>query len=858
MWLFSNKESASSLSAVGSLGLNFTNDPLPGFALATSDSTRVPTIDGPYRLEWRIRQAHNKKKNNEEVSLLSLNLTSTLSSMDMESVQESVRQTVKWMKTLRHPNILNWIAGTDTTGPKVPNEYHIVTERVVPLRDYLRLKADTGNFNFISSWGIHQISRALAFLNDDAKISHNATRLDAVFVTSSGEWKLGALDFAGPVDSPPPAIRATASFVHMNQTGGAPLIQIIALFRARLWTSIDPYLPPDNRLVDSWGLGCLIWEIFNPECVLRERSQLTAPSSLERLPKSLVPEYRRLVATNAGRGAKRRSTVAQFLVQSRDADKAGFFANEYVDTLLFLEEIQLKDALEKSRFLASLAEQVSNFPDDVCRHKILPHLLNGLRYGSAGIEALIPVLRLIPLLSNAEFETDVLPCLVKLFTSPERATRVRLLEQLPNFVANLPAKAVETQIFVPVCTGFSDANPVVRETTVRAMIHLAPKLSSKLLNDTLLRYLIGVQTKDDQGGIRTNATVCLAKLAPIFSVQVRQGLLLNAFLRATRDSFIPSRKAALAALFATQEFYKTDQLAGKLLPCLSFLTLDSDKSIRDETFRTVRNILDRLEQISEHPSSDDTTTQEASAGNMSTAKPSASRAAAAALGSLAWSALSFSSRLISSTASQSHDPQTTPKSDLAGSTGNSTTPAILSTKSSSETRSPNETEKHEHKPVETITKPMSLNTTSTKFDDLFEPGYDGANHGQDGWGTEADDGWRSLELDEPSDRARTARYTSSSTASYDWDQRPPTKPSTNLDWDGDAFFDQLTSDRPQSKTKSNVHRTTATVNSAAEPLRTKTGAGRSSKLTNRTKESAATIPANVRPRTEEDDSWGNW
>ncbi|KAF7234806.1 hypothetical protein EG68_11358 [Paragonimus skrjabini miyazakii] len=513
---------------------------------------------------------------------------------------------------------------------------------------------------------------------------------------------------------------------------------------------------------------------------------------------------------------------------------------------------------EKSRFLASLAEQVSNFPDDVCRHKILPHLLNGLRYGSAGIEALIPVLRLIPLLSNSEFETDVLPCLVKLFTSPERATRVRLLEQLPNFVANLPAKAVETQIFVPVCTGFSDANPVVRETTVRAMIHLAPKLSSKLLNDTLLRYLISVQTKDDQGGIRTNATVCLAKLAPIFSVQVRQGLLLNAFLRATRDSFVPSRKAALAALSATQDFYKTDQLAGKLLPCLSFLTLDSDKSIRDETFRTVRNILDRLEQISEHPSSDDTTTQETSTGNMSTSKPSASRAAAAALGSLAWSALSFSSRLISSTASQLHDPQTAPRSDLAGSTENPTSTPIPPTKPSSETRSSNETDKHEPKPVKTITKPMSLNTTSTKFDDLFEPGYESANHGQDGWGTEADNGWRSLELYEPSDRTRAVGHTTSSTASYDWDQRPLTKPSTNLDWDGDAFFDQLTSDCPQSKTKSNIHRTTSTVNSAVEPLRTKTGASRSSKLTSRTKESVATIPAKVRSRTEEDDGWGNW
>ncbi|KAF8569352.1 N terminal kinase protein like [Paragonimus westermani] len=840
MWLFSNKESASSLSTVGTLGLNFTNDPLPGFALVASDSTRVLAIDGPYRLEWRIRQAYNKRKNNEEVSLFSLNPTSAPSSMDMESIQESVRQTVKWMKTLRHPNILNWIAGTDLTGSKVPSEYHIATERVVPLRDYLRLKADTGNFHFISSWGIHQISRALAFLNDDAKISHNATRLDAVFVTSSGEWKLGGLDFAGPVNSPPPAIRATAAFVHMDQTGS------------------DPYLPPDNRLVDSWGLGCLIWEIFNPECVLRERAQLTAPSSLERLPKSLVPEYRRLLAPNVGRGAKRRSTVTQFLVQSRDADKGGFFANEYVDTLLFLEEIQLKDTLEKSRFLASLAEQVSNFPDDVCRHKILPHLLNGLRYGSAGIEALIPVLRLIPLVSNSEFETDVLPCLVKLFTSPERATRVRLLEQLPNFVANLPPKAVETQIFVPVCTGFSDANPVVRETTVRAMIHLAPKLSGKLLNDTLLRYLIGVQTKDDQGGIRTNATVCLAKLAPIFSLQARQGLLLNAFLRATRDPFAPSRKAALAALSATQEFYKTDQLAGKLLPCLSFLTLDSDRSIREETFRTIRNILDRLEQISEHPSADDATTQESSSANISAAKPSASRAAAAALGNLAWSALSFSSRLISSTASQSNDPQTAQKSDLAGSTENSTLLPMPSTKPSSETQPLNVTDKHEHKPVKTTTKPMSLNTTSTKFDDLLEPGYSSVNHDQDGWGTEADDGWRSLELDEPSDRTRTPGRTNSSTASYDWDQGPRIKAPTKLDWDGDAFFDNLTSDRSQSKTKSNIQRTTATLSNATEPSRAKTAASRPSKPTNRMRESAATIPTKVRSHAEEDDGWGNW
>lgn len=140
-----------------------------------------------------------------------------------------------------------------------------------------------------------------------------------------------------------------------------------------------------------------------------------------------------------------------------------------------------------------MSEQISNFPDDVCRHKVLPHLLNDLRYGSAGIDALIPVLRIIPLLTDSEFEATVLPGLVQLFASPERATRVRLLEQLPSFVQNLPSKVVESQIFPPVSAGFSDANPLVREATVRAMIHLAPKLTGKLLNETLPRHIISLQ-----------------------------------------------------------------------------------------------------------------------------------------------------------------------------------------------------------------------------------------------------------------------------------------------------------------------------------------------------------------------------
>lgn len=85
--------------------------------------------------------------------------------------------------------------------------------------------------------------------------------------------------------------------------------------------------------------------------------------------------------------------------------------------------------------------------------------------------------------------------LVRLFAAPDRATRVRLLDQLPRFVEKLPRGVVETQVFPPVAAGFSDANPLVRETTIRAMVHLAPTLTSKTLNDTLIRHLTNLQVR---------------------------------------------------------------------------------------------------------------------------------------------------------------------------------------------------------------------------------------------------------------------------------------------------------------------------------------------------------------------------
>eukprot|EP00108_Taenia_solium_P003497 TsM_001130600 transcript=TsM_001130600 gene=TsM_001130600 len=619
MWIFSSKSSdgTASASTLGSvLGSHGSDDPLASYTLLPPSAEEL--LPGPFDIHWLRQSAVAQRKPGDRVTVFScLRLLP-----DSSAATTVLSQTVKRMKTLRHPNILNWLAGTEQL--KVP--FHIITEEVHPLLEYIREQADSSsNFAFLASWGIYQVTRALGFLNDDCHLSHNAVCAAAVYVNRSSEWKLGRLDYV----------------TSLSEAGE----QKLKIPRPAA------YCAPNGHCIDAWGLACLIWEIFNPE-PLTEASQLGAKASLERLPRPLVAPYRRLLATQTPMVVSRaRSPFNAFL-------KVGFFRNDYIDTLLFLEEIQLKDKEEKTQFLGKLGERaVGLFPDDICRYKVLPHLVNSLRFGSAGVEALVPVLELAHLLPSEDFEVVVVPGLVRLFAAPDRATRVRLLDQLPRFVDKLPRPLVETQIFGPVSAGFTDVNPLVREATIRAMVHLAPCLPSRILNDNLVRHLTTLEFKDDQGGIRTNATICLAKLASHLDPGVRRGPLLNALLRATRDPFPPSRQAAVTGLAACQAFFSAQELAGKVIPCLSFVAVDTEKEIRDTALKALRGMVERLEKASEDPSVGDADTSvlgghAASSGAAAVAAAGGKiTTAGATIGNWALTALStISSRLISSSA----------------------------------------------------------------------------------------------------------------------------------------------------------------------------------------------------------------
>jgi SCY1-like protein 1 len=125
----------------------------------------------------------------------------------------------------------------------------------------------------------------------------------------------------------------------------------------------------------------------------------------------------------------------------------GFFKNKFVDTLLFLDEFQLKDSAEKQTFFKSLQDNLTLFPDDIAKNKILPKLIETYDFGDAGSHILIPMFKLGRLLDEDEYQARIVPSLIKLFSSPDRSTRVKLLERIDEFAPHLKPQVLNDKIY---------------------------------------------------------------------------------------------------------------------------------------------------------------------------------------------------------------------------------------------------------------------------------------------------------------------------------------------------------------------------------------------------------------------------
>uniref|UniRef100_A0A8D2BAT4 N-terminal kinase-like protein n=1 Tax=Sciurus vulgaris TaxID=55149 RepID=A0A8D2BAT4_SCIVU len=447
-------------------------------------------------------------------------------------------------------------------GLEVPKVLHVVTEAVTPLGMYLKARL---------SWGLHQIVKALSFLVNDCNLIHNNVCMAAVFVDRAGEWKLGGLDYM---------------YSAQGNGGGPPRKGI---------PELEQYDPPEltdnsSRVVrekwsaDMWRLGCSSGKVLQ-----RAPASAAALRSPGKIPKSLVPHYCELVGANP----KVRPNPARFL-QNCQAP-GGFMNNRFVETNLFLEEIQIKEPAEKQKFFQELSKSLDSFPEDFCRHKVLPQLLTAFEFGNAGAVVLTPLFKVGKFLSAEEYQQKIIPVVVKMFSSTDRAMRIRLLQQVGTWARPCPGLPTQTH------SGYWGGSFLTSCPKQVSMLLLAPKLNEANLNVELMKHFARLQAKDEQGPIRCNTTVCLGKIGSYLSASTRHRVLTSAFSRATKDPFAPSRVAGVLGFAATHNLYSMNDCAHKILPVLCGLTVDPEKSVRDQAFKALRSFLSKLESVSEDP-----------------------------------------------------------------------------------------------------------------------------------------------------------------------------------------------------------------------------------------------------------------
>ena len=546
--------------------------------------SKDPTKDFPYENVEQLGQIHLANKtvwslhsgkhrtSQDPVAIFSCDMKDGASQTQLDIARSAVssrgqtslsislhicRAAVKRLKTLRHPSVLTYVHSVETDRVVL-----LATEPVSPLQEHLEQLVDRGpkRDNYIA-WGIFQVCRALAFLNNDAKLKHNNLHAASVFVTPAGDWKLAGLESVCGADQEAPVqvLPTTAKYSPPERSDHS---------KARLASS---------WAADVWGLGCLIWEVFNGALPSSENL-----GKLGEIPKSLQPTYKECVGANPSK----RPNPSDILTKLRKSP--GFFKNDLIDIVLFLEELQIKEDSDKVRFYSSLPGLLDNCPQNVCQNKILPQLINAFEYGNAGSAILTPVFKIGKDLDTAEYQAKIVPCVVKLFSSNDRNARFKLLSQVENFVEHLSNKIVNDQVFPKIESGFLDSEPLIREKTVISMIHLAPKLNYSNLDETVVMKHFTKLARDEQGGIRTNTTVCLGKIARYLHPKTRQQCLLGCFSRALKDPFPPSRIAAINAIAATQQFYTVAETGCRVTVVLAPATVDPEKAVRDQVRETTR------------------------------------------------------------------------------------------------------------------------------------------------------------------------------------------------------------------------------------------------------------------------------
>lgn len=189
--------------------------------------------------------------------------------------------------------------------------------------------------------------------------------------------------------------------------------------------------------VDAYNYAILVSEAFNGDF-----NAGSAPGGQTKgVPTNMQAGYRRLCNANP----KARISVGNFLEQG--VRHNSFFDSPLIKLTEGIDSLGVKTPEEREQFLGEFTKIASEFPDEFLTMKVLPELMKSVEFGGGGPTALKAVLRISSKLPSDDYDTRMIPFIVRLFANPDRAIRACLLDDLSLMIDRLPQKIVNDKIF---------------------------------------------------------------------------------------------------------------------------------------------------------------------------------------------------------------------------------------------------------------------------------------------------------------------------------------------------------------------------------------------------------------------------
>ncbi|MCO5572030.1 hypothetical protein L7F22_025781 [Adiantum nelumboides] len=556
---------------------------------------------GGHGLAWKLYAAKHRNKSvahNQDVCVWVIdkkNLTESRQRIGLSKAAEDafldvIRADAMQLVKLRHPGVVHVVQGLEENKAAMT----LVTEPI-----FASIANVYGNFDNVSNLpkglkglalgklelkhGLLQLADSLSFLHNNARLVHRALSPEAVFITSSGAWKLAGFGFSLNADQ-----------TSADGLGGGPAFHYPEYDSEDLLLPLHPplnYTAPEltrsgaafaRTSSDIFSLGCLAYHLLTWNPLIDAKNNLKTYTSkitylmsenFSEVPPELVQDLRHMLNLDD----LSRPSALDFTGSPYFRDDTRLRAIRFLDHMLERENMQ------KSEFLKALSTMWTSFDARVLRYKshpevafpeaathtVLPPLCAELRNIVMQPMVLPMVLTIAESQDKTDFEASTFPALAPVLSSATGDSLLLLVKHAALLICKVSSDQLGATVIPMLARAYDDSDARMQEEVLRRTLPLAKQLDFQVVKQTILPRLHNLALKTTVSAVRVNALLCLGE----FVHRLDKSSILEVLQTLRRctavDHSAPTLMCTLSVVDAVYKQYGAEFAVEHLLPLLS-------------------------------------------------------------------------------------------------------------------------------------------------------------------------------------------------------------------------------------------------------------------------------------------------